>query len=329
MHCFIEPVNGDPGFFCSFVYAFVHTVDRRSLWKALKIHKGLVRDRPWTILGDFNACLDPSERSSGCSKFTSAMADFRDCVTDIDAEDIAMTGLNFTWNKKPGKDRGLLKKLDHVLGNIHFMSSFPLSYAHFLPYMPFKFHNYLTAKDDFIPVVRRVWNVKINGFSMFSLVSKLKFLKKPLRKLNFKQGNLFENVVRLKAKLAVAQSSMTADPHNNALRVEKLRVLKAYKAALKDDELFLRQKAKVEWLEAGDRNSKYFHNVVKVCKSFKNVLGQSSYVLPFTDPNSLFVKKLPISEALNLVRNVSNEEIKSALFDIDKNKASGLDGFSS
>ncbi|GKF89094.1 RNA-directed DNA polymerase, eukaryota, reverse transcriptase zinc-binding domain protein, partial [Tanacetum coccineum] len=59
---------------------------------------------------------------------------------------------------------------------------------------------------------------------------------------------------------------------------------------------------------------------------FKNVLGQSSYVLPFTDLNSLFVKKLPVLEALNLVRN---EEIKSALFDIDRNKASGLDGFSS
>ncbi|GJV25697.1 putative RNA-directed DNA polymerase [Tanacetum coccineum] len=316
MHCFIEPVNGDSGFFCSFVYAFVHTVDRRSLWKALKIHKGLVRNRPWTILGDFNACLDPSERSSGCSKFTSAMADFRDCVADIDVEDIAMTGLNFTWNKKPGKDGGLLKKLDRVLGNIHFMSSFPLSYAYLLPYMlsdhthavlvmpkignakpkPFKFHNYLTAKDDFIPVVRRVWNVKIDGFSMFLLVSKLKLLKKPLRKLNFE--------------------------------VEELRVLKAYKAALKDEELFLRQKAKVKWLEAEYEGVPFDANNVgdQFVNHFKNVLGQSSYVLPFTDLNSLFVKKLPVLEALNLVRN---EEIKSALFDIDRNKASGLDGFSS
>ncbi|GKD14110.1 hypothetical protein Tco_1198517, partial [Tanacetum coccineum] len=58
MHCFIEPVNGVPGFFCSFVYACVNTVDRRSLWKSLIIHKGLVKDRPWTILGDFNALFD-------------------------------------------------------------------------------------------------------------------------------------------------------------------------------------------------------------------------------------------------------------------------------
>ncbi|GKC61824.1 hypothetical protein Tco_1089422 [Tanacetum coccineum] len=162
---------------------------------------------------------------------------------------------------------------------------------------PFKFHNYLTAKDDFIPVVRHVWSNKVNGFSMFLLVSKLKMLKKPLRKLNFEQGNLFDNVKRLKAELAAVQSSLTADPHNNSLRVEELRVLKAYRAALKDRMI--------------------------------NVLGQSSYVLPFTDPDSLFVKKLPVSEALNLVRNVSNEEIKLAMFDIDGNKAPGPDGFSS
>nr|GEU82219.1 hypothetical protein [Tanacetum cinerariifolium] len=344
MHCFVEPVNGNPGFLCSFIYACVRTVDRRSLWKSLSIHKNFVKDKPWTILGDFNACLDPAERSTGGSKFTTAMHDFRNCVEEIEVEDIAMTGLNFTWNKKPRKDDGLLKKLDGVLGNSHFMSMFPLSYALFLLYMlsdhtpvvlvmpkisnakpkPFKFQNYLTAKDDFIPVVRNVWNSEIDGFSMFSLVSKLKLLKKPLRKLNFEQ----------------------------ALREEELRVLKAYRAALKDEELFLRQKAKVEWLRAGDNNSSYFHNVVKGRRNrnrisyienmdgvyfcgnnvgdqfvnhFKNVLGQSSEVLPFSKPNSLFMKKLPAAEALKLVRIVSNEEIKLALFDIDGNKASGPD----
>ncbi|GKE33875.1 RNA-directed DNA polymerase, eukaryota, reverse transcriptase zinc-binding domain protein [Tanacetum coccineum] len=296
------------------------------------------------------------------------MADFRDCVADIEVEDIAMTGINFTWNKKPGKEGVLLKKLDRFLGNVHFMSSFPLYYAQFLPYMladhtpavlvmpricnvkpkPFKFHNYLTNKDNFILVVRKVWSNNVDGFSMFSLVSKLKMLKKPLRKLNFEQGNLFDNVKCLKAELA--------DVHNNSLREKELRVLKAYKAALKDEELFLRQKAKVEWLEVGDRNSKYFHNVVKgrsnrnkisyieglndiplhgnsvgeqFVSYFKNILGRSSSVLHFNDPDSLFVKKLLAFEALNLVRSVSNEEIKLAMSDIDGNKAPSLDGFSS
>nr|GEZ28416.1 RNA-directed DNA polymerase, eukaryota, reverse transcriptase zinc-binding domain protein [Tanacetum cinerariifolium] len=68
---------------------------------------------------------------------------------------------------------------------------------------------------------------------------------------------------------------------------------------------------------------------IQFVNHFKNVLGQSSNVIPFYDPDRLFVKKLPVFEALNLVRIVSNEEIKLALFDIDGNKASGPDGFSS
>ncbi|GJT86927.1 hypothetical protein Tco_1068644 [Tanacetum coccineum] len=62
IHCFIEPLN----------------------------------DYPWVVLGNFNATLDPFEKSTGGSKVTTAMSDFRDCVAEIEVEDIAMIGFNFT-----------------------------------------------------------------------------------------------------------------------------------------------------------------------------------------------------------------------------------------
>ncbi|GKC56325.1 putative RNA-directed DNA polymerase, eukaryota, reverse transcriptase zinc-binding domain protein, partial [Tanacetum coccineum] len=149
------------------------TVDRRSLWKSLQKFKCSIRDSPWVVLGDFNATLDPSEKSTGGSKVTTAMCDIHNCVAEIEVEDIAMTGFNFTWNKKPGEVGGLLKKLDRVMGNMEFLISFPSSYAHFLPFMtsdhspasfvipevakakpkPFKNFNYLSGKDSFIPIV--------------------------------------------------------------------------------------------------------------------------------------------------------------------------------
>ncbi|GJX28323.1 putative RNA-directed DNA polymerase [Tanacetum coccineum] len=300
------------------------------------MHKFVIKDRPWVILGDFNACLDPSERSSSCSKVTTTMCDFRECVADIEVDDIAMNGLKFTWNKKPGKVRGLLKKLDRVLGNGSFISSFPTTFARFLPFMlsdhtlavfvipevikpkpkPFKFHNYLSSKDEFLPTVIRIWNNKIG---------------------------------------AAVQSSLCADPHNGLLREAEAKTFKAYKSALKDEELFLKQKAKVQWLDEGDKNSRYFHNVVKgrlnrnrisyvedlngnafhglnvgeqFVLHFKNVLGMKSVVSPIVDPGSLFFKTLPESEALHMIRAVSDDEIKKALFSIDGNKAPGPDGFS-
>ncbi|GKA87512.1 putative reverse transcriptase domain-containing protein [Tanacetum coccineum] len=375
LHCYVEPVNGGTCFFFSFVYAAIHTVDRRALWKALHNHKLAVKDSPWVILGDFNAYLDPFERSSGCSKITTAMSDFRECVADIEMKYIAMNGLKFTWNKKPGKVGGLLKKLDRVMGNVPFMSSFPIAHALFLPFMlsdhtptvlifldilkpkpkPFKFHNYLSSKDKFLPTVSEVWSNKVDGCSMFSLVSKLKLLKKPLRKLNFDLGNLFDNVKRCKADLSSAQAAMCVDPFNASFREREFVSLKAFKSALKDEESFLKQKAKVLWLNEGDRNSKYFHNVVKgrlnrnrisyvedmdsnafhgsnmgeqFVNHFKSVLGMCSDVSPIEDLGGLFSNTLPESEALYMIRAVSDKEIKEALFSIDGNKAPGPDGFS-
>ncbi|GKB93010.1 RNA-directed DNA polymerase, eukaryota, reverse transcriptase zinc-binding domain protein [Tanacetum coccineum] len=259
LHCFVEPVNEESSLFCSFVYTAVHTVDRISLWKALHKHKLAVKDCPWVILGDFNACLDPSERSSGCSKITTAMNDFRDCVSDIEVEDIAMSGLRFTWNKKPGVDGGLLKKLDRVLGNSSLMTSFPTTYAQFFPFM----------LSDHTPAVFVI--PEVEGFSML-------------------------------------------------LREVKAKTFKAYKSALKDEESFLKQKAKVEWLDEGDKNSKYVLNVFVM--HFKSVLGMSSEVSSIAD---LGTKILPESEALHMIRAVSDDEIKIALFSIDGNKAPGPD----
>ncbi|GJV73318.1 hypothetical protein Tco_1493313 [Tanacetum coccineum] len=257
-------------------------------------------------------------------KNLSNMSDFRDCVSEIEVDDISMSGLNFTWNKSPGKVGGLLKKLDRVMGNVAFMTSFPTSFAHFLPFMtsdhtpvvfaihevakakpkPFKFHNYLTSKDGFIPAVKKVWVSDVDGFSMFSLVSKLNMLKKPLRKLNFDQGNLFANVERLRHELSSIQAAMVSNPHSGELWESELLCLKSFKAALKDEELFLRQKSKIEWLSEGDNNSKYFNNVVKGIIN----RGKSSKVWPINKSDVLFSNKLSKGDALYMIRDVSGDE---------------------
>nr|GEY42087.1 hypothetical protein [Tanacetum cinerariifolium] len=232
INCFIKPLNGDKSFHYSFIYAFVHTIDKRSLWKSLQKYKRSIQDALWVMLGYFNATLDPAKKSTSGSKVTTTIGDFRDCITDIEIKDIAMSGLRFTWNKKPVKKGGLLKKLDRIMSN----------------------------------------------------------------------------------------------------------------------------KAKTEWLNEGGRNSKYFQNMVKGRQNrsrisvvenlngipffgndvggqfesyFQNVLGRSYTVYPIEEPQSLFYKKISLTDATYMVRNNTTEEIKSALFDIDKNKAPGLDGFSS
>nr|GEY26818.1 hypothetical protein [Tanacetum cinerariifolium] len=156
------------------------------------------------------------------------------CLARIEVSNLAMSGLKFTWNKSPGNPSGLLKKLDRVLSNMGFIERFLNANAQFLisdhtlcilnipsfigrKPKQFKFPNFLANKSEFLPIVKSIWDLNIPGYSMFSVVSKLKMLKKPLQKAIF---------------------------------------LNAYKDAVKDKELMLKQRAKVTWLSEGYANTR-------------------------------------------------------------------------
>ncbi|KAL0287648.1 UNVERIFIED_CONTAM: hypothetical protein Sradi_7119500 [Sesamum radiatum] len=118
---------------------------------------------------------------------------------------------------------------------------------------------------------------------------------------------------------------------------------------------YWRQKSNCKWLEAGERNTKYFHFLVKkkrikstihrimegnqeithpdrirdsVASYFENQLSGQGAQPNTTDFPFQFSK---ISEAIgnNLCSIPSKEDIKEAVFSIDKDSVAGPDGFSS
>ncbi|GJT31557.1 retrovirus-related pol polyprotein from transposon 17.6 [Tanacetum coccineum] len=50
--------------FCSFVYAHNRYIHRHPLWNGLCLHNTYVRNRPWCLLGDFNASLFAGDTST-------------------------------------------------------------------------------------------------------------------------------------------------------------------------------------------------------------------------------------------------------------------------
>ncbi|GJY32208.1 RNA-directed DNA polymerase, eukaryota, reverse transcriptase zinc-binding domain protein [Tanacetum coccineum] len=98
------------------------------------------------------------------------------------------------------------------------------------------------------------------------------------------------------------------DPTNTMLRTEGVNVLNKFNEAADDEEKLLRQKAKVTWLAEGDKNSAYFH------KFIKGRLNRSRIMSICAEDGK---------------REITEEEIKKALFDIDDNKAPDPNGFTS
>ncbi|GKE47255.1 hypothetical protein Tco_1478513 [Tanacetum coccineum] len=199
-------------------------------------------------------------------------------------------------------------------------------------------------------------NSRHRNHAMFSVVSKLKLLKKPLQKLKLAQGGLAKRVTDTRLELERVQTLMVNDSHNSVLMEKEIACLKAYKVAMKDEESMLKQRAKVEWLSEGDSNTKFFHKTVKgnlnrnriesvedmngavffgdqvgdqFVKYFQSVLGDSRMVEPIVNPDTLFCKILSLEDSEFMVRMVTNEEIKAVIFAMNDDKASGPDGFSS
>jgi len=360
--------------FCSFIYADNNYIQRRVLWKDLGIHSLFVRGRPWVMLGDFNSALNLEDQYAGSSLLNSGMRDFKECVNSIEMVDVNCSGFHYTWNQKPKSGGGILKKLDRVMGNVQFLIDFPSAHALFQPYRisdhspcilkipnimkagpkPFKFANFLIFKAGFMDEVDKVWGGSFSGNNMYKLVCRLKALKSPMRKLLFAQGNLHVKVTNLRVLVDNIQKEIDDDPGNIALRDKEVELVKEFNEAKLDEERLLKQKSKVEWLQVGDSNSKFFHNSVK-CKNhiarIDRIMDKNGVVFVDTDvPNalvdhftqflgveghtservdvSLFPRRLSEFKALNMVRAVTSNEIKQAIFSIGNDKAPGPDGFS-
>ncbi|GJY60322.1 RNA-directed DNA polymerase, eukaryota, reverse transcriptase zinc-binding domain protein [Tanacetum coccineum] len=99
----IELIKSKQKVFCCYVYASNSGVERRILWNELRNIKAITSGCPWLLMGDFNVTLNLEEHSAGGSKINGDMQDFRDCVNDIEVEDINSSGMFFTWIKLPLK----------------------------------------------------------------------------------------------------------------------------------------------------------------------------------------------------------------------------------
>ncbi|GKD05404.1 hypothetical protein Tco_1180378, partial [Tanacetum coccineum] len=196
------------------VVVLSQTDQMRLLWAELGLYKLVVRGMPWTLLGDFNVALNLEDTCFGSSSLSTDMVEFKDCVADIEVIDINCSGLHYMWNQKPKSGGGILKKLGHIIGNVEFLDTFPGAHAYFQPY-------------------------RISDHSP-SVTSKLKALKKPLRKLVHDHGNLHDRVNKLRLELDEVQKALDLCPTDQNLCDEEAIYVQAFNESKLDEERFLK-----------------------------------------------------------------------------------------
>ncbi|KAJ9557074.1 hypothetical protein OSB04_011688 [Centaurea solstitialis] len=320
IHCFVK-LRGQASFFITIVYGANGVLDRKQLWSGLRKAK------------------------------------------DVEVVDLNYTGIQYTWVQKPKRGDGLHRKLDRIMGNVEFMASFEGSRASFNPagisdhaigllYIAaikrnkvkgFKFDNFIADHDEFLHTVSIEWGKPVFGSFMHKLLTHLKRLKQPLRSLRGRFGDISRRVSVLKTELDVIQVACDLNPSNPELLQDLAHLLVAYEQALLDENTFLKQRAKVKWLNDGNANTKFFHNVVKERRGrntirsiadlngsfvyddavgdvlfhhFRIFLGMRDMKVSPEMPLDLFVNRLSLAESLHMIRPITDDDIKWAVFNI-------------
>jgi hypothetical protein len=199
-------------------------------------------------------------------------------------EDIVKRGCEYTWNNKQEGSNRVYSKLDRVLVNEDWQLTFPTSFGHFMPEMwfdhtpvviqfvdmqwtqrkPFKFLDYWSDHEDFLKVVEAEWKRPVTGVKMYNIVRKLQNLKSCLRQLNrAKHGSVELDYIASKKELEGIQQQIHKNVHDQLLRDKESQILAEFKRAQKVFFSFLRQRAKIDWLQMGDENSSFFYRSIK------------------------------------------------------------------
>ncbi|XP_039068118.1 uncharacterized protein LOC120214237 [Hibiscus syriacus] len=208
------------------------------------------------------------------------MKEFQDALLDLEFLDHLFYGLTFTWSNKQ-QESYLAKNLDRVLVNPLWFTAFPKSHVEFLAPgisnhclaiawlskevhtdhpKPFKFLYFWANHSEFLNIVSQSWQSSSQGNPMQQLFFKLKRLKNSLKALNQNQySNISARVNQKKMELQEQQirSLNFADSFHKELQLQnELHLLE------EAENMFLRQKAKVQWINHGDKCTKFFHSVV-------------------------------------------------------------------
>ncbi|XP_039010133.1 uncharacterized protein LOC120138792 [Hibiscus syriacus] len=323
------------------VYGRNNGMAMRGLWEHLKNLEADIGSLPWLIGGDFNVVSNAQESSDfdilGLhSSFD--MEDFKGCLVDLELQNHPYSGPLFTLSNKQ-ENSYLARKLDRILINSQWLLEFPDSFVEFQA----------QGVSDHCPgivwVVRESWQEQCTGNAMQILLCKMKRLKHVLREFN---KSFFSDI---SGRVAGKRAELESIQIHNLGQVDHRKVA---------EEKWFRQQAKAHWLEEGDLNTKLFHqrvesnkkrNTIRIIKDENGAFhesfdGMATELVNFfkgligtPDPlvkgcslewlKSLLNYSLPDGADALLVGEITDKEIKEALFRQVKDKSPGPDGYTS
>ncbi|XP_058754420.1 uncharacterized protein LOC131627572 [Vicia villosa] len=252
---------------------------KRILWKRLIDLKNKYQDGEWIIGGDFNAVKKRSERCGLSSRNCNIeWREFSDFIDETGLVNVPCKGKRFSWFSGDGKSKS---RIDRFLISNNIILSWGVvgqwiglrDVSNHCPvwlmvdkedwgHKPFKFNNKWFKDKSFFDFVKKEWEgFTVHGRGDYVLKEKFRFLKE---RLKWWEKNVFGRIdLEIEENVKVLNDWDDRDMWEEELHLNKVKASKNIWFNLKLKENMLIQKSRLKWLNAGDVNSRFFHNVVK------------------------------------------------------------------
>ncbi|KAK9002767.1 hypothetical protein V6N11_060348 [Hibiscus sabdariffa] len=231
---------------------------------------------PWMVLGDSNVVTNQDGKAGG-NLYDSTQANWVNAFLDTcGLVEMPTQGASYTWSNQRVDNDAILERIDKIFYNIGWSNRFckavgvcdPAIESDHCPLIchlegmnhktkkAFKFEAKWLTEEDCKEVIKEVWNRDDRLPREVRFCTKIRRTRVKLKKWSrAKYGGKRNMVDKLCKEIAqLQQDLLTAE---SADRIKTLQ--KELDVEWEREEKYWHQRARLNWLKLGDRNSKFFH----------------------------------------------------------------------
>ncbi|XP_071924654.1 uncharacterized protein [Coffea arabica] len=227
------------------------------------------------IAGDFNDICSNEKKLRGRIKEEWTFNDFRNFINENQPIDIGCEGQPWTWSNNWEGDGEIKQRLDRTLNSAQWNQNFENAKcthvkthasdhsALLVDNTPlernrrkrFFFDKRWLQRDGISNVIKEAWNKSAEGSRMFQVKTKVRNYRIAL----LKWSNRINKNSRKRIKNIKEQLDQIKGASLENKRKEKAILKVQLREVYRDEEMFWSQKARLKWLQEGNKNTHFFH----------------------------------------------------------------------